>query len=175
MPFSYDWASLTNPPVLAVMAGMGEKMKKWVLRAVALCVLGYAVYWAYGFQRFGYLTLPDIPDGAYTLSYGNGLRAIVLDPDIPDRSGDTSPKYFRQLAIANRDRKYLGIPLEVQPWFKDAWSWCKAPTEEERSQLEQSSDELKNMVANARFEAVCRIDVDGEDIVRGLIFSVPRL
>ena len=150
-------------------------MKRWILWIISSLAVSFAFYYAYGFYRNGYLSLPDLPDGAYTLSFENGFRAIVLDAVVPDANGDDAPKYLRSLSVANRERKYLGIPLEVQPWFKDAWSWCKPPTAEETTGLEQMSDDFKRSVENARFEAVCRIDVDGTKIVRGLIFSVPRL
>jgi hypothetical protein len=120
-------------------------------------------------------SLPELPDGAYTLSFENGFRAIVLEADVPDKVGDDAPKYLRSLGIANRERKYLGVPLEVQPWFKEAWSWCKRPTPEEIADLLGMPEDIRRKVENARFEAVCRIDVDGKEIVRGLIFSVPRL
>jgi hypothetical protein len=116
-----------------------------------------------------------LPDGAYTLSFKSGLRAIVLDAEVSDDSWDDAPKFARSLSFANPDRNYLGFPLEVQPWFEDAWSLCKAPTEEEVAMLEQMPDDFKRRVENARFESVCRIDVDGTKIMRGLIFSVPQL
>ncbi|MEA5162597.1 hypothetical protein U5903_17605 [Cereibacter johrii] len=150
-------------------------MKRWLLRVLFLGVLGLSGMWVYDFYRAGYLSLPDLPSGAYTLSYKTGFRAIVLNADVPDTIGRNAPKYLRSLGIANRDRKYLGIPFDVQPWFEEAWSWCKSPTEKEKADLERMPDDFKHRVANARFEAVCRIDVDGKEIVRGLIFSVPRL
>ncbi len=150
-------------------------MKRWIFGIIVLGIMGYAFYLAYNFYRAGYLSLPDIPDGAYTLSYKSGLRAIVLDADVPDTTLANGPKYFRSLSLANRDRKYLGFRYEVQPWFEDAWSWCKSPTEQEKAYLEQMPDDFRRTVENARFEAVCRIDVDGTEVVRGLIFSVPRL
>ena len=121
------------------------------------------------------MSLPKLRDGAYTLSFKNCLRAIVLNPEIPDRTGDAAPRYFRSLSVANRGRKYLGVPLKVQPWFEDAWSWCRTPTPEEKAELARMDDEFKRSVENARFEAVCKLDVDGIEIVRGLVFSVPRL
>ncbi|MCA8878977.1 MAG: hypothetical protein KDA73_03265 [Rhodobacteraceae bacterium] len=149
-------------------------MKRWILRIIVVCLLGSISFWGYDAYRAGFLSLPDLPDGAYTLSFKNGLRAIILDAQVPHQIGN-APKYFRSLGLANRDRKYLGIPLDVQPWFKDAWSWCKSPTPEEKVELERMPDDFKRTVGTARFEAVCRINVDGTEIVRGLIFSVPKL
>ncbi|QPZ92506.1 hypothetical protein [Thioclava electrotropha] len=150
-------------------------MKKWVFRVTIILIVVYAASLTYTFYRKGYFSLPDLPDGAYTLSSDNGLRAIILDADISNEADYTPPKFFRNLATANRDRRYLGFPLEVEPWFEEAWSWCKKPTALERDELERTPEEFKRQIANARFEAVCRIDVDGKEIVRGLIFSVPRL
>lgn len=155
--------------------GFGGKMKRWAVRIILVVVLGFACFWVYASYRQGLFSLPDLPDGAYTLSFENGLRAIVLDAEVKNLSRDNAPKFLRSLSLANRDRRYLGVPSDVQPWFKDAWSWCKAPTAEEIAELERTPDDFKRSVENARFEAICRIDVDGTDLVRGLIFSVPRL
>jgi hypothetical protein len=142
---------------------------------ICIGVLGYIAFWSFNAYRAGLLSLPDLPSGAYTLSFSTGFRAIVLDADVPDSIGGDSPKYLRSLSVANWERRYLGIPFDVQPWFNDAWSWCKRPTEDENADLDQMPDEFKRTVQNARFEAVCRIDVDGTEVIRGLIFSVPRL
>lgn len=150
-------------------------MRRWVFRIIVIGILGYAAYVAYHLHRAGYLSLPDIPDGAYTLSFPSGLRAIVLDADVSDTTWTDAPEYFRSLSRANPDRKHLGVPLDVQPWFKEAWSWCKSPTQQEKAYLEQMPDDFQRSVENARFEAVCRFDVDGTEVLRGLIFSVPRL
>ncbi|WP_444463840.1 hypothetical protein [Rhodobacter capsulatus] len=150
-------------------------MTRWIFRILLLAILGIASFMGYDFYRAGNLSLPDLPDGAYTLSYKSGFRAIVLDAEVSNPIAGNGSKYFRSLGVANPDRKYLSVPFDVQPWFKEAWSWCKSPTEQEKSDLEQMPDDFKRSVANARFEAVCRIDVDGTEIVRGLIFSVPRL
>jgi hypothetical protein len=152
-----------------------DDMRRWIVRIIGLVVLGLAAFLVYDTHRSGLFSLPELPDGAYTLSFKNGFRAIVLDAEVADPSGGTGSKYVRSLSYANSDRKYLGIPFDVQPWFKDAWSWCKSPTEEEKAELERMSDDFKREVENARFEAVCKIDVDGTEVVRGLLFSVPRL
>ncbi|WP_155947218.1 hypothetical protein [Pseudorhodobacter ferrugineus] len=150
-------------------------MKRWGLRIVGIAVASYIALYAYSFYRSGYPSLPDLPDGAYTLSFKSGFRAIILDAEVPEQNGYNPPKYFRYLSVANRKRRYFGVPLEVQPWFKDAWSWCKTPTENEVAELQSLPDDLRRRVENARFEAVCRLDVDGTEILRGLVFSVPRL
>lgn len=152
-------------------------MKRWIVRIVFLGILSFASLWAYNFYRAGYLSLPDLPDGAYTLSYKNGFRAIITDANISDPRplGYEGPKYFRSLNAANPERKYLGVPFNVQSWFEGAWSWCKSPTNQEKEDLNLMPDDFKRQVANARFEAVCRISVDDSEVVRGLIFSVPRL
>jgi hypothetical protein len=145
-----------------------------VFRIFALGFLGYCSYSGYQSYRAGYFSLPELPDGAYTVSFDNGLRAIVLDAEVADHGADSNWRYFRNLSVANPDRRYLGVPLEVERWFEDAWSWCKAPTDEDRAMLEQTP-EISQKLQNARFEAVCRINVDGTEVLRGLIFSVPRL
>jgi hypothetical protein len=150
-------------------------MLKWIGRLVGVGIVGLAGFFVYEMYRAGSFDLPELPDGAYTISFENGLRAIVTDIEVADPMVPGSSRYFRSLSIANRDRKYLGIPLDVQPWFRDAWSWCKPPNDSEKAMLDQMPDDFKQSVGNARFEAVCKIDVDGTEIFRGLIFSVPNL
>ncbi|MFF0947897.1 hypothetical protein ACFYE9_09565 [Rhizobium leguminosarum] len=131
-------------------------MAKWIGRAIAAVVIagvGYSVYDAY---RAGYFTRPEMPDGAFSLSYRNGLRAIVVD--VPNEQ---------------EVRRYFGFPTDVPFYLKDAWSFCSAPADEEK---EQVAGFMKNREwPGERFEAVCKIKVDDDVVVRGLITSVPKL
>jgi hypothetical protein len=78
--------------------------------------------------------------------------------------------------MQNSERKYLGIPSDVPSWFADAWAICEAPTEQERADIFDSlPEDWRHRLGSARFKAVCNIDVDGEPLLRGLLFSVPRL
>lgn len=150
-------------------------MRRWIGKILGYGIVAYLAYWAYEQYRAGIFDLPPLPDGAYTLSFESGFRAIVVDADVPAGALYDGPRYLRSLSIANRDRRYLGVPFEVEVWFEDAWSWCKKPNENDLARLKASPDELRKSVENARFEAVCQIDVDGKQVERGLIFSVPRL
>lgn len=139
-------------------------------------IVGYLGLLVYEYNRLGLFSMPDLPQGAYFVSFENGLRGIVLDADVPEASTGDGPKFLRSLSVENRERKYLGIPSDVPPWFVDAWSVCEAPTDQERGAIIESlPSDLRQSLGNARFEAVCRIDVDGEPLLRGLVFSVPRL
>jgi len=116
-----------------------------------------------------------MPEGSYVISTRSGFRGIVLDADVSKPIEDM-PNFFRRLNLASPDRRYLSIPFDVAPWFKDAWSICTSPSEKERDGLLGSMpEELKKSLWNARLDAVCRIDVDGEEVLRGMIFSVPNL
>lgn len=151
-------------------------MFKWLGRITIVGIVGSLGLVFYEYNRMGLFSMPDLPQGAYFVSFKNGLRGIVLDADVPDTSTGDGPKFFRSLSIGNRERKYLGIPAHVPSWFADAWSTCDAPTEHDRASiLESLPDDVRRPLGSARFEAVCRIDVDGESLIRGLLFSVPRL
>jgi len=70
------------------------------------------------------------------------------------------------------ERKYIRAPMaDVPRWFKDAWSFCKKPTEEEKKQINKIAPPDRGM----RLEALCSIDADGEIIRTAIVYSVPKL
>jgi len=150
-------------------------MFKWVLKFFLIgivSVLGIAAFQAY---QKGYFNIPDMPEGSYVISTRGGFRGIVLDAKVSNPIVDM-PKFFRRLTLANPDRQYLSIPFDVAAWFKDAWSICTSPSEKEHDGLQKNMPEkLKINLSSARLDAVCWIDVDGEKVWRGMIFSVPNL
>lgn len=151
-------------------------MFKWTLRLVLIGLLGFTGASLYSFHRAGYFSLPDVPDGALLVSFKNGLRGMVVGIEVDDPNLAESPAIFRRLSQSDRTRRFIGYPAEVPVWFEDAWSTCTPPTDTERAELYRSfSEEVKRSVQGARFDAICRLDVDGQMMVRGVIFSVPRL
>lgn len=126
---------------------------KWVVLGVV--AVGGA-YTAYDFYRAGYHTRPDMPEGAFSLSYKNGLRAILVD--VPNEK---------------ETRRYFGTPMEVPFYLKDTWSFCAPPSAEENDQA--ATFIKKRGLPGERFEAICKINVDNEAVVRGVITSVPDL
>jgi len=129
------------------------KWTKRVLTAIIIIASGYVAYDAY---RAGYHTRPDMPEGAFSLSYKNGMRAILVG--IPNQK-DT--------------RRYFGFPMEVPFYLEDAWSFCYPPNDEEEA---HAISFIKDRDwPGERFEAVCKITVENEIVVRGLITSVPKL
>jgi hypothetical protein len=153
----------------------------WVSKSILVGFLGFVGLGAYELHGYGYFDLPDLPEGAYTLSFANGFRGIVLDADVPDSTFATGPKIFRRLSYADPDRRYIGIPFDVAAWFEDTWSTCSKPTDEEREQISAMMSkmpewkEIQKDLVGARFDAVCSIEVDGKErIARGFIYSVPK-
>ncbi|WP_417278407.1 hypothetical protein [Celeribacter sp.] len=126
-------------------------MLKKILGLLLLAAIGYGGY--YYFSR-GYHTRPDIPEGSFSMKFKSGFRAIVLN---------------QELDVI--DRKYFGHSVEVPFYLEKAWSFCEAPTPEENEQILR---ELGNRPGE-RVDGVCRIDVDGKSVLRGIIASVPRL
>ena len=82
------------------------------------------------------------------------MRAIMLD--IPDE---------------RLERKYWGVPFEVPFWAESAWSFCVRPDEAQQKAINKSVD----LGPGSRLEAVCTLDIDGETIDRGAVFSTPRI
>ncbi len=150
-------------------------MWKWTIRLIAAFIVGSVGLVVFEEYRAGYFSRPDIPDGAYPLSFSNGLRSILLDAEVNKPPTTNSSKFYRRFSYVY-SRNYIGVPFEVAPWFEDAWSFCLAPTEDEVLGYEQTMpDELRHLLNGARFEAVCRLDIDGTEVVRGLVYSVPKL
>lgn len=123
-------AQLTDQrPVAQIIMGSNNRfaryqrrffmMLRWIGRIVAIAIFGYLGLFAYQYHRLGLFSMPDLPDGAYFVSFENWLRGIVLNADVPASSNGVGPKFLRSLSIENRGRKYLGIPSDVPPWFVD--------------------------------------------------------
>lgn len=97
-----------------------------------------------------------MPDGAFSLSYKNGLRAILVG--VPNEQ---------------EERRYFGFPQDVPFYLKDGWSFCARPEGEEKAQA-AAFIKGRNQPGE-RFEVICKIKADNDIVVRGLITSVPRL
>lgn len=128
-------------------------MIKWI---VLILILAGGGYFAYDTYMAGLHNRPPMPEGAFSISYKNGLRAILVD--VPNEQ---------------ETRRYFGMPLDVAFYLKDAWSFCHPPTEAEAQDV-ATYIEQRN-VPGERFEAICKIKVDDDVVVRGLITSVPKL
>lgn len=128
-------------------------MLKWIVLVVIFALGGYVAYDSY---MAGYLTRPKMPEGAFSLSYKNGLRGIMVD--LPDE---------------RETRRYLAVPMKVAFYLEEAWSWCSPPTKEEGAQAAQIMAEQN--WPGQRLEAVCKFTVEAEKVVRGLIITVPKV
>jgi len=125
-------------------------------RLVLIVILAFGGYVAYDSYMAGYLTRPKMPEGAFSLSYKNGLRGILTN--VPDE---------------RETRRYLAFPMEVPFYLKDSWSWCSPPTKEESARSVQFMKERD--WPGQRLDVVCKITVEGKEIVRGIIISVPKV
>lgn len=120
--------------------------------------------------------MPDLQENEYPISFKSGLRGILVGPEVTtDRYVDT-PKIFRRMHLANEERTYLGVPMQVANWLEDVWSYCPAPTDAEKAEFRSTvREEWQEALEFARLEGVCWIDVEGEKVLRGLVYSRPRL
>lgn len=141
---------------------------------VAVLLVGYSVYDGY---KAGYFNLPDMPEGAYQISFASGLRGIILEAEVSDASVGDYPKWMRRLSQANPERRYLGLPFDVPEWFVGAWSYCQSPNQEEKAELARTlPQDMQIDLTGARFDFICRLNLDSdEQLLTGLIFSVPQL
>lgn len=129
---------------------------KWIGRVLVAGVVGFAGYAGWDYYKAGFHYLPDLPPGAFPISFKSGLKAVIVD--IPDE---------------RETRRYFGFPLQVPYYLEDVWSFCRRPTEEELADAENFIADRN--LPGERFEAICKIQVDKDTVVRGLISSVPRL
>jgi len=129
---------------------------KWVFRIALIAVVGFIAYATFDYYRAGLHTRPEMPPGAFSISFKSGLRAVLVD--VPNER-DT--------------RRYFGYPFEIPFYLEDVWSICSPPTEEE--QAEADAFMQSQNFPGSRFEVVCRIQVDDETVISGVITSVPRL
>lgn len=151
-------------------------MRKWLFGLLAVVAIGYFGKGLYELHQAGYMSMPELNDGEYPISFRNGLRAIVINPDVTIPHDLDDLPSLRRLTSANPDRKYLGVPYEVPSWFESAWSYCEQPSEGEQNAIVNSMpEEMRRNFSGARLDAVCAFEADGNKIPRGLLFSVPRL
>ena len=130
---------------------------KWFVGALVvagICIYGYFEYMRYS---IGYYDLPDnIPETASIHSFRSGLRGIFLN----------SPEEIRTDV-----RKVVGISEELPDWYDRAWSFCRKPEGEMDIELLGVKPQ-----PGMRFEALCFIEVEGEEpLYSGALFSVPNL
>lgn len=128
-------------------------MGKWVGRVSGAAIVGFVAYGGYLYVDGGYHTRPDLPPGATSFAFRSGLRAIAID-----------------FPVDRETRQYYGIPSQVPEWAKDAWSWCRPPTEKEAAETPARTD----LGAQSRLEAICKVDQAGQQVIRGLIYSAPK-
>jgi len=134
----------------------GKQMGKLKDRIIVTAIVVAGSWWAFDAYRSGYFTRPPMPEGAFSLSYPSGFRAIMVG--IPNE---------------RETRRYMGRSSEVPFYLEKAWSFCSPPSKEEHKQL-ATTMKVRDF-PGVRIEAVCKIDVDGNSVVRGVITSVPRL
>jgi hypothetical protein len=123
-------------------------------------LLGYGYYEYRLAERAGIFTRPEMPEGAFSVSYPCGFRGIVVG------LGERRP-----------DRQYIAYPArDVPEWYLEAWSTCMAPDPDERNEFYRGLEAADFTTGPGfRLEAVCKLDVDGEAILRGWLASVPRV
>lgn len=131
-------------------------MIKWILAIIVVAGLGVVGYGYYDYRKAGLHLRPEMPPGAFSISYKNGLRAIIVDVEDEQET-----------------RRYFGYPFEVPFYLEDAWSFCSPPEGNEIAEAERWLEGTYQ--PGMRIDAICKLDVDGQVVVRGLITSVPRL
>lgn len=123
-------------------------------RLIGFLIVGGVAYTGYDYVRAGLFSRPDMPEGAFSISYKDGFRAILVD--VPNER-DT--------------RTYRGFSLDVPDYLEREWSLCMPPSEEEAAEILATHGDNPG----ERVEVVCTIDTDGVFVTRGYITSMPEL
>ena len=126
-------------------------MWKRIVGGLIVIWVGYSVY---DYYRAGLHTRPEMPDGAFSISYKSGLRVILVN--IPNE---------------RETRRYFGYRTEVPFYLEDAWATCLPPTDDEAREFKAN----RNDNPGERIEGICRIKVDDDVVIRGIVTSVPKL
>ena len=112
------------------------------------------------------------------------LKSEFVASDYMFSSNEEHIYIIEQRYLQNTDKYEIRIfktrideePLEIWSWFEDEWSECSPPTSEEREGFRSIfSDDMNRELRGARFDFVCRFDIEDEVVYRGLVFSVPKL
>jgi hypothetical protein len=53
-------------------------MWEWIGRTLFMAVLGGAGFLVYSYYQSGYRDMPDVPDGAFPMSFKGGIRGFGL-------------------------------------------------------------------------------------------------
>lgn len=148
------------------------RIVRWLVLIIILGFLGLGLRDTY---RGGYFSLPPLTDDQYPISFKSGLRAIVTVEDLRENSL-VAPKIIRRLSHIFPDLRFFGVTYDVEFWLKGVWSNCRIPTESEVAELRASLPEKtqRNML-RATLSWICFIDVNGDQVFRGVIFTAPRL
>jgi hypothetical protein len=130
-------------------------MIKWLFRLIGLGAIAFIGFGVYDYYRAGLNTRPEMPEGAFSLSFKAGPRVIMLDTK-----------------DERNTRRYIVRPrTDVPNWFKESWSYCKPPTEEDQAFLLKQLELGPGM----RLDGVCTLDADGDVITTGYILTVPDI
>ncbi|MEY1556855.1 hypothetical protein AB3Y40_14585 [Yoonia sp. R2331] len=122
-------------------------MKKILL----LVVLGVVGWLGYDVYKMGLHTRPSMPEGAFSLSFTNGYRVIVIDQE-----------------TVEPDRRYSARNFDLPEWILKGWSICRPASDDQRNNAE-------GLTIGHRLEAICELEIDDELVQTGILTSRPNL
>lgn len=129
------------------------KILKSLIIVSTISLISFSLY---DYYRADLHTRPEMPEGAFSISYKNGLRVIIVNvPNERDR------------------RRYFGTPFKVPFYLENTWSFCEPPKLNEEMEANKILQE-RNWPGE-RLDAICKIEIENEIVLRGLITSVPNL
>ena len=129
-------------------------MFKKIFIFAVLCGGGW---FAYDYYKAGLYKRPDMPEGAFSLSFAGGFRGIM--EGVPDER------------FTRRYRAHS--PNDLPEYLKEAWAFCKP--QDETWVDAYFAQRGRGRDPGEKFVGLCTIDVEGETVVRGVITSVPDL
>lgn len=74
-------------------------MWKWIVGALLVAGIGYVTYDVYLSHRAGLFDLPELDSNSYVITFKNGMRAIVVDPEVSVKAEGDPRASFPRLTL----------------------------------------------------------------------------
>ncbi len=151
-------------------------MFRWLWRAALLAFLAYVGHSFFDGYRRGAYNMPELAEDEFFVAFKSGFNGVV---SVPGAKKEGFSKVFPRYSHLYPDRKFLALPFDVSDALKTGWSRClpfdDALLKDWLASVAQMSEDQQIELRGARWDLFCALDIDGEFVPRGVVYSFPRL